>query len=190
MTSCMLCDGACHRVLLVRTFKLTSEGMDIRKRCQALRCLEFLRHIDSGLSCLRRCIRGVDVFFVAVTKGSLRQTSVKATIGLGGAFVEDGEYAPSQVAHAVLYLLAFYEAFPCFGKCSICQVATWRGNGNISWEGDAEVIGTEDRRIRVIGAGCKSESVFTGVHLPCLLGSRIPRLPESWSDQRVVACQA
>ncbi|CAE7947537.1 TNXB [Symbiodinium sp. KB8] len=47
--------------------------------------------------------------------GSLRQSSVKATIGLGGAFVEDGEY-----------------------------VATWQGIGNISWEGDAEFLRMED----------------------------------------------
>jgi len=47
--------------------------------------------------------------------GSLRQSSVKATIGLGGAFVEDGEY-----------------------------VAMWQGIGNISWEGDAEFLRMED----------------------------------------------
>ncbi|CAJ1378460.1 unnamed protein product [Effrenium voratum] len=52
---------------------------------------------------------------------SQRQSSVKATIGLGGTYVEDGEY-----------------------------VATWQGNGTISWEGDAKLISEEDNSARVL----------------------------------------
>ncbi|CAK9041028.1 unnamed protein product [Durusdinium trenchii] len=53
--------------------------------------------------------------------GSLRQSSVKATIGAGGAFIEDGEY-----------------------------VATWEGRGNVSWEGDASLLQMEDSAARVL----------------------------------------
>ena len=69
--------------------------------------------------------------------GSLRQSSVKATIGLGGAFVEDGEYAwalcASAPCHARLVMGSWGPILPTarlpFGKAS----ATSRGKEMLSF---------------------------------------------------------
>mmetsp|Transcript_134092 Transcript_134092/g.428462 ORF Transcript_134092/g.428462 Transcript_134092/m.428462 type:complete len:2501 (-) Transcript_134092:185-7687(-) len=53
--------------------------------------------------------------------GKVRQTSAKATIGRGGAFVEDGEY-----------------------------VAKWEGVGNVSFEGDAQLLSSGKQSARIL----------------------------------------
>ena len=76
---------------------------------------------------------------------------MKATIGLGGAFVEDGEYVTDSTSEALRCALAHdtESLRPLRSLClflSLCkvQVATWQGAGNISFEGDAELLYMED----------------------------------------------